>query len=119
MMIAAYIALGVVAGLLSSIMGIGGGIIIVPALVLIFGLTQHQAQGTTLALLAAPIGFLAAATYYKQGYVNVKMAVFICIGFLLGTLPGAKIATQMDTGLLQKLFGVVLFILSLKMIFLP
>jgi len=117
MIIAAYIALGVVAGLLSSIMGIGGGIIIVPALVLLFGLTQQQAQGTTLAMLAAPIGFLAAATYYKHGLVNVKIAIFICIGFLLGTLPGAKLATHLDGVLLQKIFGVVLLLLSFKMIF--
>ncbi len=119
MIIAAYIVLGMVAGLLSSIMGIGGGIIIVPALVLLFGLTQQQAQGTTLAMLAAPIGFIAAATYYKHGFVNVKMALFICIGFLLGTLPGAKLATHLDTGVLQKIFGFVLLLLSVKMIFLP
>ncbi len=119
MMIAAYIALGVVAGLLSGVMGIGGGIIIVPALVLLFGLTQQQAQGTTLAMFAAPIGFLAAATYYKHGFVNVKIALLICIGFLLGTLPGARLATHLDAALLQKIFGIVLLILSFKMIFLP
>jgi uncharacterized membrane protein YfcA len=118
MLVAGYILLGIVAGLLSGVMGIGGGIIIVPALVLLFGLTQQQAQGTTLALFAAPIGFLAAATYYKHGLVNVKVAVLICIGFLLGTLPGAKIATQIDSTILQKIFGVVLLLLSMKMIFL-
>jgi uncharacterized protein len=119
MIVAGYILLGVVAGLLSSIMGIGGGIIIVPALVLLFGLTQQQAQGTTLALLAAPIGFIAAATYYKHGLVNVKVAILICIGFLLGTLPGARLATQVDNVILQKIFGVALLFLSFKMIFLP
>jgi uncharacterized membrane protein YfcA len=76
-----YLLLGLVAGIISGLIGIGGGTIIVPVLVFFFGLSQHQAQGTTLALLVPPIGFLAAWTYYKQGYVNLQIAAFICLGF--------------------------------------
>src|SRR5258706_11712486 len=118
-MIAAYILLGVVAGLLSGLVGIGGGIIIIPALVFLFGLTQQQAQGTTLALLVPPIGFLAAYTYYKHGFVDLRIAAFICLGFLLGTLPGAKFATSMNTEMLRRIFGFTMLALSVKMIFFP
>ena len=82
--------LGVLAGIMSGVVGIGGGIILVPALVFVFGLSQHQAQGTTLALLVPPIGFMAAWTYWKQGYVDIRVAALICIGFILGSFFGAK-----------------------------
>jgi uncharacterized membrane protein len=72
--------LGLIAGVLSGVNGIGGGVIIVPALVFIFGLSQHMAQGTTLALLVPPIGILAAWTYYREGYVDLKIAALICLG---------------------------------------
>ena len=111
------IVLGVTAGILSGLIGIGGGIIIIPALIFIFGFSQHQAQGTTLALLVPPIGILAAWTYYKQGYVDLHAALFICIGFLFGSLLGAKIATNISSIVLEKIFGVTLLLISLKMIF--
>lgn len=76
-----HLLLGLVAGTFSGLIGIGGGTIIVPVLVFLFGLSQHQAQGTTLALLVPPIGFFAAWTYYKQGYVDLKIAALICVGF--------------------------------------
>lgn len=119
MVLVGYILLGIVAGLLSGLVGIGGGIIIIPALVFLFGLTQQQAQGTTLALLVPPIGFLAAFTYYKQGHVDLKIAAFICIGFLLGTLPGAKLANVINSELLRRAFGIFLLMISAKMIFFP
>ena len=119
MILFGYIILGVVAGLLSGLVGIGGGIIIVPALVFLFGLAQHQAQGTTLALFAIPIGFLGAYTYWRHGYVDLKIALFICIGFLLGSLPGAKLATVVNQQILQRIFGIVLLALSAKMILFP
>jgi len=112
-----YILLGLAAGVLSGLIGIGGGIIIVPALVFLFGLSQHQAQGTTLALLVPPIGILAAWTYYSQGYVNLKIAGFVCLGFFFGGLLGAKVATGLSNEALQKIFGVVLLLVALKMIF--
>jgi uncharacterized membrane protein YfcA len=114
--IASFLFLGLVAGILSGLLGVGGGILLVPALVLIFGLTQHGAQGTTLALMVPPIGLLAAWTYYKQGHVDVKIAALICLGFFFGGLLGAKFATAIDATLLKKLFGVALLITALKMI---
>ena len=111
-----YILLGLAAGFLSGLIGIGGGIIIVPALVFFFGLSQHQAQGTTLALLVPPIGILAAWTYYTRGYVNMKIAAFVCIGFVLGGLLGGKFATGLSNEVLEKIFGVVLLLIALKMI---
>jgi uncharacterized protein len=112
-----FIILGLFAGVLSGLIGIGGGIIIVPALVFIFGLSQHQAQGTTLALMVPPIGILAAYTYYKQGNVDLKIAALICAGFIIGSLFGAKFANTLSNAMLQKVFGVVLLLVALKMIF--
>jgi uncharacterized membrane protein YfcA len=112
-----FILLGLGAGVLSGLIGIGGGIVIVPALVFFFGLSQQQAQGTTLAVLIPPIGILAAWTYYKAGFVDVKIAGLICLGFILGGLIGAKIATGLPTAVLEKIFGVVLLLVSIKMLF--
>jgi uncharacterized membrane protein YfcA len=112
-----YLLLGLVAGIFSGLIGIGGGTIIVPALVFLFGLSQHQAQGTTLALLVPPIGFLAAWTYYKQGYVDLRIASLICIGFFFGGLLGAKLSTGLSNVVLERIFGVALLLIALKMIF--
>ena len=115
--IAPYIILGSVAGILSGLIGIGGGIVIIPALVLVFGFSQQMAQGTTLALLVPPIGLLAAIIYYRQGYVDLKAAAFICLGFILGSIVGAKFATGLSGVVLEKTFGVVLLAIAVKMIF--
>jgi uncharacterized protein len=112
-----YLLLGLVAGSLSGLIGIGGGVIIVPALALFFGMSQHQAQGTTLALLVPPVGLLAALTYYRQGYVDLKIAAFICIGFFLGGFLGAKLAIGLSNIILEKVFGVALLLIAVKMIF--
>jgi hypothetical protein len=112
-----YILLGVVAGIFSGLIGIGGGIIIVPVLVLLFGLSQHTAQGTTLALMVPPIGLLAAWTYYKQGFVDLRIAGLVCIGFFLGGLFGAKFALGIPETILKKIFGIVLLAVSIRMIF--
>ncbi|MGQ9626096.1 MAG: TSUP family transporter [Anaerolineae bacterium] len=111
-----YILLGLFAGTMSGLIGIGGGIFIIPALVYLFGFTQHQAQGTTLALLVPPIGLLAAWTYYRYGYVDLKVAAFICLGFFLGGLLGAKIAISVPNELLRRIFGVALLFIALRMI---
>jgi uncharacterized membrane protein YfcA len=108
---------GLSAGILSGLLGIGGGIIIVPCLLFIFNLSQHTAQGTTLALMVPPIGLLAAWTYYKQGFVDLKIAALICIGFFIGGLIGAQFATSINAPLLKKIFGFAMLIISLKLIF--
>jgi len=112
-----YLLLGVLAGALSGLLGIGGGVIITPALIFLFGFSQHQAQGTTLSLLVPPIGLLAAWTYYQQGYVDLKIGTIICLGFFGGGLIGAKLATHIPNDWLEKIFGFALMIISLKMIF--
>jgi len=111
-----YLLLGLVAGTFSGLIGIGGAIIIIPALVLLFGLSQHTAQGTTLALMVPPIGLLAAWTYYKYGFVDLKVAGLICLGFFVGGLVGARFATEISEQFLRRLFGVVLLLASVKMI---
>lgn len=117
MQIAAYILVGLLAGAASGFLGIGGGIILVPIMVLIFGLTQHQAQGTTLALMVPPIGLLAALKYYQSGNVNLKMAVFICVGFIAGCYMGAVLANSVPAAMLKRFFGYLLFFVSLKFMF--
>jgi uncharacterized protein len=111
-----YILLGLAAGVTSGFIGIGGGVIIIPLLVFLFGFTQQQAQGTTLALMVPPIGLLAAWIYYRQGYVNVEAAAYVCVGFFVGGLLGARFATSLSNVMLQKIFGVVLLLIALKMI---
>ncbi len=88
-----------------------------PALVLFFGFTQQQAQGTTLAVLIPPIGLLAAWTYYKSNLVNFEAAGLICLGFILGGLIGSKIALGLSNTVLEKTFGILLMLVSLKMLF--
>jgi uncharacterized membrane protein YfcA len=112
-----YVSTGLLAGLLSGLIGIGGGTIVVPILVIFFGLSQKMAQGTTLALLVPPIGILAAWTYYKQGYVDFSIAALICVGFIFGGLIGAKFATNLSNQTLERIFGIALLIIAIKMIF--
>ena len=109
--------LGAVAGVASGVVGIGGGIILVPALVFLFGLSQHQAQGTTLALLVPPIGILAAWSYWKHGFVDLRIAGLICAGFVAGSVVGAKLSLGLSDQMLQRIFGITLLLISLKMIF--
>jgi hypothetical protein len=112
-----FIFTGLLAGLLSGLIGIGGGTIIIPILVIFFGLSQKMAQGTTLALLVPPIGILAAWTYYKEGFVNFPIAALMCVGFVFGGLIGAKFAVNLSNQTLERIFGIALLIISLKMIF--
>ncbi|MEH2246332.1 sulfite exporter TauE/SafE family protein [Nostoc sp.] len=111
------LSLGLIAGIVSGITGIGGGIIILPALIFVFGFSQHQAQGTTLTLLVSPIDALAAWTYYKQGYVDLKIAVLLCLGFVLGGWLGAKIGIGLSNVVLSRIFGVLLLVSAMRVIF--
>jgi len=110
------LVIGFATGVLSGMIGVGGGIIIIPILVFLYGFTQQQAQGTTLAMLVPPIGILAAYTYYRAGYADLKTAGLLCLGFFFGGLFGARIATGLSNDVLQRIFGVALFLISLKMI---
>ncbi|MCE5339901.1 MAG: sulfite exporter TauE/SafE family protein [Planctomycetaceae bacterium] len=115
--ISLYLLLGLCAGILSGLVGIGGATLIIPALVLLFGMSQYTAQGTTLAMMVPPIGILAAWMYYQKGYVDLKIAGLMCIGFLIGGLIGAKFAVGIPEHILKKIFGVFLLIVSLRMVF--
>lgn len=113
-----YILVGLLGGLVSGSFGIGGGTIMIPILVMFFGLTQHQAQGTALATILAPVGILAVMRYYAAGNVKVQIAVFMAIGFILGAFLGANFVHTVSDANLKKAFGVFLMVVGLKMAFL-
>jgi hypothetical protein len=109
--------IGILSGTLSGLLGIGGATILIPALLIIFKMTQHMAQGTSIAALLLPVGILAAMKYYQAGNVNIKFAVFMAIGFLIGGYIGAVIAQPLPDVMLRKLFGAYLLIIAIQMIF--
>ena len=111
------LALGLAAGLLSSMVGIGGGVVIVPALVIIFAVSQKVAQGTSLVMLLPPIGILAVINYYKAGYVDFKVAGVLCVAFIVGSYFGSKIALNLQESTLKRIFGVFLAVLAVKYLF--
>ena len=113
---ALLLLLGLGVGTLSGLIGIGGGVLITPALVYLFGFSQHYAQGTTLALLVPPIGLLGAWTYLQQGYVDVRAAILICLGFVFGGLIGAKFAVDLPEQFLRQVFGTAMILLGIKMV---
>ncbi len=117
MNIVLYLLLGIVAGSLSGLIGIGGGILVVPMLVMLFKFSQQSAQGTSLAMMIPPIGILAVLTYYKNGFVDLKAAGLLCAGFVLGGLLGAKLAVSLPTDILKRVFGLILLLVALRMIF--
>jgi len=115
-MIWLYLVLGVAVGIVSGMIGIGGGILIVPALVYFFHMSQHRAQGTSLGTLLAPIGILGFLVYYRAGNVDVKAAVMIAIGFALGGYFGGVWAQHVPEVVLRRAFGIVLLVAGLKML---
>ncbi len=116
-MIVLLMAVGMAAGILSSMVGIGGGTVVVPALVLIFAMSQKTAQGTSLAMLVPPIGILAVWNYYKAGHVDLRIAGILCITFVLGGYIGSRIALNMEEHILKRIFGIFLLILAIKYLF--
>ncbi len=111
------IIIGLIAGLFSGMFGVGGGVIMVPLLVFALGFTQHQAQGTSLAVLAVPVTFIAAYNYYQGGHVNIKYAAVIALTFVVGAYFGSKFAISLNQEILKKIFGVLMIIIALRMIF--
>ncbi|MFC4262012.1 sulfite exporter TauE/SafE family protein [Ferruginibacter yonginensis] len=109
--------IGLAAGTLSGVVGIGGGIIIVPALVYFLGFSQRMAQGTSLAILLLPIGLLAVIQFYKAGYVDVKVTATIAIAFFIGSYFGSKIALTVPQEVLKKIFAILLLVVAVKMLF--
>jgi uncharacterized protein len=115
MEIAGFLALGLFAGVLSGLVGSGGGIVIVPALIYLFGKSAHLAQGTTMALFLPPIGILAAWAYYQKGYVDIRAALLIALGFTIGGFFGAKVAVGLSEPVLKRIFASMLAIIAAKM----
>ena len=109
---------GVLAGMLSGLVGLGGGVIIVPALVYLMGFSQHQATGTSLGILLLPAGIFAVINYYKKGYINVWAVGLIFLGFLLGGYLGSRISLNLPESTLKKVFAIVLLLIAGKVLFL-
>jgi uncharacterized membrane protein YfcA len=112
-----FVILGLIVGMLSGILGLGGGIFLVPALVFLFHFTPHQAQGTSLAVLIPPIGLFAALEYYRKGLIDFTVVGFICLGFIFGAYAGAFFVDRIPIALMRRLFGLFMFFVAIQMVF--
>jgi uncharacterized membrane protein YfcA len=110
------VSIGLLAGILSGFVGVGGGIVIVPGLVYMLGFSQHQAQGTSLFILSMPVVILATMNYWKSGNVNWKFGLVIAITFILGGYIGSKLALKISPGLVKFLFGLLMAYVSFRLI---
>ena len=111
------IVIGIAAGFLSGLVGVGGGIIIVPALVYFLNFSQHTAQGTSLGLILLPVGILGVMQYYKQGHIDLVVVGILAVGFLIGSLFGSKFSLSLPQETIKKVFAVLMIIIAIKMIF--
>ena len=109
--------IGLAAGFMGGLVGIGGGVIIVPALVMILGMSQHQAQGTSLMMILFPVGILGVLNYYKQGYVDFKYAGLLALGFFIGSYLGSKYSLSLPQLTVKRIFAIVMMLLALKILF--
>ncbi len=115
-MLLILIVIGIITGVMAGMLGIGGAIIMIPALVYFMGFSQQMAQGTSLAVMLPPIGILAAYNYYKAGQVDIKVAIILAICFLAGSYFGSKWAINIPQPILKKIFGVLLLLVAAKML---
>ena len=111
------IVIGLLAGILSGLVGVGGGILMIPLLIMFLGLTQHQAQGTALFAMLPPIGILAAMNYYKEGFVKWEYAAVMALSFVVGGYFGSKLSISLPDQTVRKVFGVIMLIGAIKLIF--
>ena len=111
------VIIGLLGGILSGFMGVGGGVVMIPLMILLLGFNQHEAQGTSLAVLAIPVTFLAAYNYYNEGHVNWRFALVIALAFVVGGFIGSKFAVTINQGILKKIFAVILLVAALKLFF--
>ncbi|MBI1289400.1 MAG: TSUP family transporter [Flavobacteriales bacterium] len=116
-MVLVLLLIGVAAGFASGFVGVGGGIIIVPALVFFLGYSQHMAQGTSLALMLPPIGLLGFYNYYKSGNANISAALLIAAAFVIGAYFGSKVSLSLDQSIVKKVFGGVMMLAAAKLLF--
>ena len=115
-MLLILIIIGILTGVMAGMLGIGGAIIMIPALVFILGISQQTAQGTSLAVMLPPIGIIAAYNYYKAGQVNIKFAIVLALFFLVGSYFGSKLALSLPQPVLKKVFGILLLLVAAKML---
>ncbi|MBC7422629.1 MAG: sulfite exporter TauE/SafE family protein [Ferruginibacter sp.] len=111
------IIIGLVAGMLGGMVGVGGGIVIVPALVFFLGFSQKMAQGTSLGILLLPVGLLGVWQFYKEGYVDLRVVLIISAGFFAGSYLGSKLALSLSQETVKKAFAILLIVVALKMLF--
>jgi len=109
------ILIGLTGGVLSGLMGVGGGIILIPLMIIFLKMTQHQAQGTSLAIIT--LSLFSSIVYYKKGHVNLSIAALVGIGFIIGGFIGAYFATSLPENILRKGFAVLMIIVACKMLF--
>jgi len=109
--------IGLIAGMLSGVAGIGGGLIVIPALIFLLGMGQFEAQGTSLAMMIPPIGAMAAYSYYKEGYINWKYALILAAFFFVGGWLGSKIILQIPQNIVKKGFAIFMIFVAVKMLF--
>lgn len=110
------IIIGLLAGILSGLVGVGGGILMIPLLIIFLGLTQHQAQGTALFAMLPPIGILAAINYYKEGFVKWEYAIVIAFTFVIGGYLGSKLSLSLPPQMVRRIFGVIMLLGAIKLI---
>jgi uncharacterized membrane protein YfcA len=108
---------GLAAGILGGLVGVGGGIIIVPSLIYFLGFSQKQAQGTSLGILLLPVGILGVLQFYKAGYVDMRTVWLVSLGFLAGSYFGSKIALSLSQETVKKIFAILMIVIALKMLF--
>lgn len=108
--------IGLAAGFMGGLVGIGGGVIIVPALVMLVGMTQHQAQGTSLTMILFPVGILGVLNYYKQGYVDFKYAGLLAVGFFVGSFLGSKYSLSLPQLTVKRIFAIIMIVLAIKIL---
>ena len=111
------LSIGLGAGMLSGFVGVGGGVVIVPALVFLLGLSQHEAQGTSLFVLVMPVVFLALTNYWKTGNVNWKYGLIIAIAFIIGGFFGSKLSLKLSPQIVKLAFGLLMAYVSFQLIF--
>lgn len=111
------LTIGLLTGVLGGLVGVGGGIILVPALVFFLGFSQLDAQGTSLALIMFPVGILGVIQYYKEGHVDFKIVVVLAIGFIVGSFLGSKISLNINQQIVRKIFACLMIFIAIKMLF--
>ena len=108
--------IGILTGIFSGLLGVGGGLIMIPMFVFFLGFSQHMAQGMSLAVMLPPVTLLAAWNYHKAGYIDWKIALIVSVLFIIGGFFGSKIALKIDQQMLKKVFGVLIILAGLKML---